>query len=162
MGRTPECISSGATKSNMMSKVRVVISTENQLKGLMRLIHRDGGVRLIKSLGGLEYSGVWYQHLLSDDTLIHLAESYNNFLVNLTSHFNPLAPCHDAELLDVPNEFLVNYSQVYTSLRQIRTNKSPGPDIILNKLLKIFVYEFAPVLADIIMHRCNREFFSND
>ena len=66
--------------------------------------------REVKSLGGLKYSDVWYLHLLSDDnpTLIHLVESYNNFLVNLTSHFNPLLPSHYAEILDLPNEFLVN------------------------------------------------------
>ena len=107
--------------------------------------------REVKSLGGLKSSDVWYQHLLSDDnpTLTHLAESYNNFLVNLTSHFNPLLPSHDAETPDLPNEFLVNYSQVYTPLRQIKTSKSPGPDMIPNKLLKMFACEFAPALADI-------------
>ena len=43
MGRTLECISSGAAKFNVMSKVRDVSSSEYQLKGLMRLIdiHRD-------------------------------------------------------------------------------------------------------------------------
>ena len=107
--------------------------------------------REVKSLGGLKSSDVWYQHLLSEDnpTLTHLAESYNNFLVNLTSHFNPLLPSHDAEIPDLPNEFLVNYSQVYTPLRQIKTSKSPGPDMIPNKLLKMFACEFAPALADI-------------
>ena len=89
--------------------------------------------------------------MLSDDnpTLTHLAESFNNFLVTLTSHFNPLLPSHDAEILDLPNKFLVNYSQVYTSLRQIKNSKSPGPDMIPNKLLKMFACEFAPVLPDI-------------
>ena len=103
------------------------------------------------------------QHLLSDDnpSLTHLAESYNNLLVNLTSYFNPLPPSHDAEILDLPNEFLVNYSQVDTSLRQIKTSKSSGPDMIPNKLFKMFACEFAPVLADIyIMSRWNRVFSS--
>ena len=107
--------------------------------------------REVKSLEGLKSSDVWYQHLPSDDnpTLTHLAESYNNFLVNLTFHFNPLLPSHDAEILDLPNEFLVNSSQVYTSLRQIKTSKSSRPDMIPNKFLKMFACEFAPVLADI-------------
>ena len=107
--------------------------------------------REVKSLGGLKSSDVWYQHLLSDDnpTLTHLAESYNNFLVNLTSHFDPPLPSHDVEILDLPYEFLVNYSQVRTSLRQINTSKSCGPDLIPSKLLKMFACEFAPVLADI-------------
>ena len=43
---------------------------------------------------------------------------------------------------------MVNYSQVYTSLRQSKISKSPELDLIPNKLLKIFAREFAPVLAD--------------
>ena len=71
------------------------------------------------------------QHLLSDDnpSLTHLAESYNNFLVNLTSHFNPLLPSHNAEILDLPNDILVNCSQVYTSLRQIKTSRGEGVNL---------------------------------
>jgi hypothetical protein len=38
---------------------------------------------------------------------------------------------------------------VYNELRIIRINKSPGPDKIPNKILKVFAYELAPVITDI-------------
>ena len=38
---------------------------------------------------------------------------------------------------------------VYNELRKIRINKSPGPDMIPNKILKVFAYELAPVITDI-------------
>jgi hypothetical protein len=38
---------------------------------------------------------------------------------------------------------------VYNELCKIRTNKSPGPDMIPNKILKVFAYELAPVITDI-------------
>jgi hypothetical protein len=33
--------------------------------------------------------------------------------------------------------------------RKIKTNKSPGPDLIPNKILKMFAFELAPVIADV-------------
>jgi hypothetical protein len=51
--------------------------------------------------------------------------------------------------LIIPHQFLVNPGIVSASLRQIKMNKSTGPDSITNKLLKMFATEFAPVLTDI-------------
>jgi hypothetical protein len=51
--------------------------------------------------------------------------------------------------LDVPASFLVDTGQVYQALRKIKTNKSPGPDLIPNKILKMFAFELAPVIADV-------------
>jgi hypothetical protein len=40
--------------------------------------------------------------------------------------------------------------QAYNELRKIRINKSPGPDMIPHKILKVFAYyELAPVITDI-------------
>ena len=51
--------------------------------------------------------------------------------------------------LEVPSEYLVNTQQVYRRLREIKTTKSPGPDMLPNKILKIFACELAPIIADI-------------
>jgi hypothetical protein len=45
--------------------------------------------------------------------------------------------------------YLINVNKVYNELRKIRTNKSPGPDMIPNKILIVFAYELAPVITDI-------------
>jgi hypothetical protein len=44
---------------------------------------------------------------------------------------------------------MVNPGQVYSALRRINTTKSQGPDGFLNKVLKTFAFELAPVLSDI-------------
>ena len=107
--------------------------------------------REVKSLSGLTSSVTWFHQLLTDDnpTATHLAESFNEFLVNLTSHFSPLTRDTSSIQLDIPHQFLVNPGIVSASLRQIKINKSTGPDSIPNKLLKMFATEFAPVLTDI-------------
>ena len=48
----------------------------------------------IKELGGLTYSGDWTSHLISDEITddASLAQSFNEFLGGLTSHFKPLQP----------------------------------------------------------------------
>ena len=51
--------------------------------------------------------------------------------------------------LDVPNDLLVDFHQVYKKLREIKTTKSPGPDMIPNKILKTFAFELAPIITDI-------------
>ena len=75
-----------------------------------------------------------------------LVQSINNFFAGLTSHFSPLEPDDfDMQL----TSFLVNIGQVYHALRNIKINKSPGPDLIPNKILKMFAFELAPVIADV-------------
>ena len=48
----------------------------------------------VKALGGLSSKSSWYSQLLSDDfrNCEDLAETFNSFLVALTSHFDPLPP----------------------------------------------------------------------
>ena len=105
----------------------------------------------VKALGGLSSKSSWYSQLLSDDVrnCEHLAETFNSFLVALTSHFDPLPPDDNMASLEVPSEYLVNTQQVYKKLREIKTTKSPGPDMLPNKILKIFACELAPIIADI-------------
>ena len=105
----------------------------------------------IKSLGGLSSQKYWHHQLLSDDNpnCADLAESYNDFLVGLTAHFEPLARCHQIEETEVPDNVMVNPGQVYSALRRIKTTKSQGSDGIPNKVLKTFAFELAPVLSDI-------------
>ena len=86
-----------------------------------------------------------------NDTLISpgvLAEHFNNFLSDLTAHFSPLESSFGV-IPEVQREFLVDVNKTYRVLRQIKLNKSPGPDIVPNKIWKEFVWELAPVLSDI-------------
>ena len=105
----------------------------------------------VKSLGGLSSRESWVHQLLSEvnPTCKDLAESYNGYLVGLTSHFEPLQKCTDVQEIEVPNHLQVNIGQVYSELRRLKTTMSPGPDRIPNKILKIFAFEFAPVITDI-------------
>ena len=73
----------------------------------------------------------------------------NTFFTSLTSHFSPLQPDSSVTQLDVPPFFLVDTRQVYQALRKIKTNKSPGPDLIPNKILKMFAFKLAPVIANV-------------
>ena len=90
----------------------------------------------IKSLGGLSSQQSWYHNPNCAD----LAESYNDFLVGLTAHFEPLARCHQIEETEVPDYVMINTGQVYSALRRIKTTKSQGPDGIPNKVLKDFCF----------------------
>ena len=105
----------------------------------------------VKALGGLSSKSSWYSQLLSDDVrnCEDLAETFNSFLVALTSHFDPLPQDDNMASLEVPSEYLVNTQQVYKKLHEIKTIKSPGPDMLPNKILKIFASELAPIIADI-------------
>ena len=105
----------------------------------------------IKLLGGLSSRDSWYQQLLSDEmpSCVELAESYNNFLVSLTSHFQLLDDCQVNEAMEVPDRFLVDTGKVFSALRQIKTSKSPGPENFPNKRLRICAFELAPVIVDI-------------
>jgi hypothetical protein len=44
---------------------------------------------------------------------------------------------------------LASTGEVYKSLCSLKTGKVPGPDGILNVILKTFAFELAPVIADI-------------
>ena len=103
-------------------------------------------------MGGISSKICWYNQLLSNDVPInchYLVEVFNSFLSVLTSRFIPLT-CGEEQLdFNVPNEYLIDANQVYNELRKIRINKSPGPDMIPNKILKVFAYELAPVITDI-------------
>ena len=69
----------------------------------------------------------------------------------LTSHFSTLDTTL-AELdrnLDVPREFLVDVSNCYKVLCQVKNNKSPGPTAVSNKIWKELASELAPVVTDI-------------
>ena len=105
----------------------------------------------VKSIGGLSSRESWVHQLLSEvnPTCEDLAESYNGYLVGLTSHFKPFLECTDDQETEVPNHLLVNIGQVYSVLRRLKTTKSPGPDGIPNRILKTFAFEFAPVIMDI-------------
>ena len=43
----------------------------------------------------------------------------------------------------------MDVNKTFRALRQIKLNKSPGPDIIPKKIWKEFAWELTPVLADI-------------
>ena len=105
----------------------------------------------VKSIGCLSSRDSWHHQLLSSDnpTCRHLVESINTYFTSLTSHFSPLQPDSTVTQSDVPASFLVDTGQVYQALRKIKTNKSPGPDLIPNKILKMFAFELAPVIADV-------------
>ena len=104
----------------------------------------------VKSLGGLKSNESWL-HQLSDvkPTFQDLAESYNQFLIGLTSHFEPLLEYSSGQKLQVPGNLLVHTGQVFSDLKRLKTTKSPGPGMIPNKILTTFAFEFAPVITDI-------------
>ena len=105
---------------------------------------RDGGKKC-----GLLSQQSWFHQLLSNDypTCSVLADSYNDFLVGLTAHFEPLVSCEVSDDLETPSQLLIGESEVYSALRRLKTSKSPGPDGIPNKLLKNFALELAPVIT---------------
>ncbi|CAB3993754.1 Hypothetical predicted protein [Paramuricea clavata] len=105
----------------------------------------------IKSLGGISSKSCWYNQLLSNDVpnCHDLAEVFNCFLSGLTSHFTTLTREEEQLDFNVPGEYLIDANKVYNELRKIKTNKSPGPDMIPNKILKVFAYELSPVITDI-------------
>ena len=80
----------------------------------------------LKALDGLSSQKLWYHQLLSDDlpTCMDLPESYNEFLVGLTSHFVPLVCCGENNLLELPHHLLVGEGEVHSVLRHIKTTVS--------------------------------------
>ena len=83
----------------------------------------------------------WHSQLLSETipTCGDLAEYYNDYLVNLTSHFNLLQDKNYPRInLSVPTNLLVATSFVLVALQRIKQSKSCEPDLIPNKILKSF------------------------
>ena len=95
----------------------------------------------VKSIGGLSSRDSWHHQLLSPDnpTCQHLVESINTFFTSLTSHFSPIVQWRNR--MSLPPSWWTHTG--------IKTNKSPGPDLIPNKILKMFAFELAPVIADV-------------
>ena len=60
----------------------------------------------MKALGGLMSQQLWFHQLLSNDypTCSVLAGSYNDFLVGLTAHFEPLVRCEVSNNLETPSQ----------------------------------------------------------
>lgn len=98
----------------------------------------------------LSSSNSWHHPLQSPDnrTSQDLAQYINTFFtghsVPLTLN-TPLEPDDTNMQLVVPPSYLVNIGQVYYAIRNIKINKSPGPDLMLNRILKIFAFELALV-----------------
>ena len=93
----------------------------------------------------------WRSQLLSETTPTcgDIAEYYNEYLVGLTSHFNPLQDRNPTLNLSVPSHLLVSTDSVVVALQRIKLSKSCGPDLIPNKILKTFAFELARVVCDI-------------
>ena len=90
----------------------------------------------IKSVGSLSSQVSCHSQILSETipTCGDLAEYYNDYLVCLTSHFNPLQDKNLGINLSAPSNLLVSTSSVLASLQRIKQSKSCGPDLIPNKI----------------------------
>ena len=107
--------------------------------------------RRTKQLIGVSKGSTWFKQLLDNMILQELTERINDIFVSLTADFDPL-PVHDStieDFIEVPDEFLVSVDDCFNELRSIKLNKSPGPDIFSNRILKEFAYELAPVICNI-------------
>ena len=76
-----------------------------------------------------------------------LAEKFNPFLLNLTSHFHPLSGDVLTDPTPVPVDFLVSEYHAYKALLTIKSNKSSGPDLVPSRIWKDFALELAPVVS---------------
>ena len=106
--------------------------------------------REIKGLAGGKQNDEWFHQMLDENipTVDALAERFNTFLYDLTSHFVPLRTLVDTAV-EVPGEFLVDSRTAFKALREIKTRKSSGPDCIPSKVLKLFAFELEPVITDL-------------
>ena len=111
-------------------------------------------------MGGLTYSGDWTSHLISGEITddASLAQSSNEFLGGLTSHFKPLQPLL-VMMGSVPEHLYVSDYKVYKTFCALKTKKSPGPDEIPNVVWKEFAFELSPVLADIYNSSLEQGYF---
>lgn len=105
----------------------------------------------VKGIAERKDSHDWFYQMLNDTitSLAVLGQLFNTFLANLTAHFTPLGTSPTTSVLDVPREFLVDTRKTFRALSQVKLNKSPGPNVVPNKIWKEFAWELAPVLSDI-------------
>ena len=76
-----------------------------------------------------------------------LAETFNTFLLNLTSHFHPLSGDVLTDPTPVPAEFLISEYHAYNALLTIKSNESSGPELVPSRIWKDFALELAPVVS---------------
>lgn len=107
-------------------------------------------MKSICKFGKIETSS--FDRLTSNNTTVNqndLPEVINNFLISVNSHIPALNNIKLAELQQgvrdsvVPESYIVEEIDVYSTLMKLKTNKAAGPDLISNKLLK----DLAPTLA---------------
>jgi hypothetical protein len=81
-------------------------------------------------------------------TIEELAENINSFFVNLSSDFQPLEddPNYQAKC---PPDMLVDPYKACRVLKEVKCQKSVGPDEILNRILRDFAFELSPVVSDV-------------
>ena len=105
----------------------------------------------VKGLGGVRCDECWVQQMLSDQlpSVEALANRFNEFLGSLTAEFTPLPSQPPGRFFSVPEYLLVDNYTVYKSLRQIKSNKSAGPDPIPGRVWKEFAMELSPIVMDI-------------
>ena len=105
----------------------------------------------VKGLGGVRCAESWVQQMLSDQlpSVEALANRFNEFLGSLTAEFTPLPSQPPGQFFSVPDYLLVDNYTVYKSLRQIKSNKSAGPDPIPGRVWKEFAMELSPIVMDI-------------
>ena len=102
--------------------------------------------RDIKNLVGQVARQEWYHQFLENDKYIkRLANTINNYFVELTDHFPPQGVLP----LSVPYKLLISEYEAYKSLSSIQTWKAVGLDNIPNRILKDFGFELAPLVCDI-------------
>ena len=96
-------------------------------------------------------SSLWYLQLLNDQnqSVESLVQRFNQFLQGLTADFQPLTALEQGVLFEVPDRFLINDYTAFQALRQVKANKSSGPDPTSNRIWSEFAVELAPVVRDI-------------
>ena len=105
----------------------------------------------VNGLGGVRCAENWVQQMLSDQlpSVEALANRFNEFLGSLTAEFTPLPSQPPVQFFSVPDYRIVDNYTVYKSLRQIKSNKSAGPDPIPGRVWKEFAMELSPIVMDI-------------
>ena len=84
------------------------------------------------------------------------ADLINNALLQVSRDLTPLSDVSAPEIIGIPNEYIIQPEEVFSSLSHVKTHKSPGPDEIPNWFLK----EFAFAIADPVCHIFNESFSS--